>query len=1070
MDAFHERLIVRAATIDELLSDDFETLPGQKGDADAAARRLAAWCRSCASGDWSLFHSRLARDGWSMDRVLARFATVRRKASAPTPQWIADAIWIEAALQSLPTGAKATMTAGQGEPCAFEHLLAPVVEQAETLLFASTGAPAFDHVAESARSDLRRSLLVQLSELFAPALYEMFSQARKAAATPADAAGPQRDRANMHYDKFVAEMKAGGFRRLFTDKPVLLRVAATIARQWINVSGEFVIRLDADLAAIRRELLSCNARSRVAAIAGDLSDPHNNGRSVRIVRFEDGGRVVYKPKDLRLDVAWHALVQRLNWEGAPVQLKAARAIARKGYGWTEFIAHTGCADAEGCRRFFNRAGAWLALFHCFCGNDMHQENLIAAGEHPVPVDLETILQAEAEEHKSGEAEAQAFEAAMEIIDNSVTTVGLLPVYAKSPNNDVFAMGGMVSDLTSGIRLSWSNINSDTMRPVKSKKDGNALANLPHVDGRAASLGDHIDDFIAGFEDYARFLLPRTQEPRQGEMFAGFAGAVVRKVVRPTRFYYMLLRRLKDHRSMGDGVMWSAQADFLTRLADWDKNHDAFWPLQRAERAAVLALNVPYFVLPCDGQEVRDATGISVHMKTPSGLARARVRTRGFDTRDIAWQVEVVRQNTSSLSRSAGSVMETRPLLRPETADTPSRELLLAEADKIAAWISEGAIRRGPGAAWIGLDWLGDSESWQLVALGPDLYNGLSGIALFLAAHAAVTGRAASAELALAALAHLRKGLRGRNSARLARSLGLGGGTGLGAVVYALSVVSNLLNDDELLADAHAAAGLFTDDLIAADKQLDIIAGSAGGILGLLRLHRDSPSAGVLARATQCGEHLLASPRLGEQGRRSWVGTGLGAHPRNGMSHGAAGFAYALASLAAATGRAAFAEAASECIAFENASYDSEHGNWPVRANGREFSCQWCHGAPGIGLARVAMRRRGGMDAKLLTADIGKAVAGVEKNSFRNLDTLCCGMLGNIEFLYEAGSALGRSDLCERASRKLAAVMETAAAAGDYRWTAGSSRFNFGLFRGLAGVGYTMLRRAGESLPSVLVWE
>ena len=63
MDAFEERLIVGAATIDELLSADFETLPGQKGDADLAARRLAAWCRSCASGDWSLFERRLIRDG-----------------------------------------------------------------------------------------------------------------------------------------------------------------------------------------------------------------------------------------------------------------------------------------------------------------------------------------------------------------------------------------------------------------------------------------------------------------------------------------------------------------------------------------------------------------------------------------------------------------------------------------------------------------------------------------------------------------------------------------------------------------------------------------------------------------------------------------------------------------------------------------------------------------------------------------------------------------------------------------------------------------------------------------------
>ena len=51
MDAFYERLIVRAATIDELLSQDFEPLPGRKDDADTTSQRLAAWCRSAASGD-----------------------------------------------------------------------------------------------------------------------------------------------------------------------------------------------------------------------------------------------------------------------------------------------------------------------------------------------------------------------------------------------------------------------------------------------------------------------------------------------------------------------------------------------------------------------------------------------------------------------------------------------------------------------------------------------------------------------------------------------------------------------------------------------------------------------------------------------------------------------------------------------------------------------------------------------------------------------------------------------------------------------------------------------------------
>ena len=41
------------------------------------------------------------------------------------------------------------------------------------------------------------------------------------------------------YDQFVAEMKGGGFRRLFEDKPVLLRLIATLTRQWIETAREF---------------------------------------------------------------------------------------------------------------------------------------------------------------------------------------------------------------------------------------------------------------------------------------------------------------------------------------------------------------------------------------------------------------------------------------------------------------------------------------------------------------------------------------------------------------------------------------------------------------------------------------------------------------------------------------------------------------------------------------------------------------------------------------------------------------------------------------------------------------
>ncbi len=1075
MDGFYERLIFRAATFDELLSDDFEPLSGQKGDADLAARRLAAWCRSAASGDWSLFKRRLERDGLTIEHVLSRFATVRRKASAVLPAWIDDAMWIEEALRGPvnrdgPVGAHE-----QAEPCAFEILFAPLVERAEGLLWSDIDARASGHFNQSARACLRRALLEAVSDIATPAIYERFAKARKADPTLSGTESRVQESTTARYDQFVAVMKSGGFRSLFEEKPVLLRLLATATRQWIDTSRELVLRLDSDLPTIRRTMFSSDTNSRITRIEGDFSDPHNGGHSVQVISFEDDSRIVYKPKDLQLDANWHALVDRLNRATPPIELKAACATARDGYGWAEYIGHGGCADEDGCKRFFRRAGAWLALFHFFAASDMHQENIIAAGDHPVPIDLETVFQTTTNELKTQNPEDKAFEAAMEMVANSVMMVGLLPAYARAPDNSVFAMGGMTSDWNYKTKIRWTNINSDEMRPTKAAQVGTPNPNLPHVDGRYARFGDYIDEFISGFDVYARFLLRRSRDENQGGLFDGFDDTSVRKVIRLTRFYYMLLMRLKDHRSMEDGVLWSVQADFVARLAEWEQDSDPLWPLQRAERAALLTLNVPYFVTRSDGNEIRDITGISVRTDAATGMDRARARVRSFDEREIAWQIEIIRANTSSIRapREPAADVGRAPLSLGEDVDrAPATQTLIGETDKIAEELAHYAIRRGPSAAWIGLDWLGDAEVFQLVCLGPDLYNGVSGIALFLAAHEAVTGRKSSGELALAAVSHLRRDLKGRNAARQARALGLGGGIGLGSVIYALTVMSKLLHDAELLDDAQVVAELITNELIAADKKLDIIGGSAGAILGLLRLYRDSQSPDVLQRAVKCGEHLIRQTRIGPEGRGSWVGQGFGPRPLNGMSHGAAGFAYALASLSAATRRQEFEQAASECIAFENSSYSAERHNWPdVRGEGEpRWPYQWCHGAPGIGLARLAMMKGGAADTALLPADVENAVEGVKRAWPSRVDTLCCGTLGSIEFLQEAGRTLHRRELSDLGSQYLMTVVRSAASTGDYRWDNGIRKFNLGLFRGLAGVGYTLLRQVDASLPNVLIWE
>jgi lantibiotic modifying enzyme len=128
------------------------------------------------------------------------------------------------------------------------------------------------------------------------------------------------------------------------------------------------------------------------------------------------------------------------------------------------------------------------------------------------------------------------------------------------------------------------------------------------------------------------------------------------------------------------------------------------------------------------------------------------------------------------------------------------------------------------------------------------------------------------------------------------------------------------------------------------------------------------------------------------------------------------------------------------------------------------------------LARLATGRRIGRNAALgaklggarAATDIANAVESVKQAWPGQLDTLCCGTLGGIEFLCEAADRAGAFN--DLAARRLAAVLANAAANGDYRWNSGKRQFNLGLFRGLAGVGYTALRRIDRSLPNVLVWE
>src|SRR6516164_3119816 len=160
----------------------------------------------------------------------------------------------------------------------------------------------------------------------------------------------------------------------------------------------------------------------LTGVAGGLGDAHRGGRSVLIAEFRSGLRVVYKPRGLAVDVHFQELLSWLDERGDHSPFRTLRILDRGTYGWAEFVAEQPCTSPDEVRRFYRRQGGYLALLYALDATDFHCENLIAAGEHPVLVDLEALFHprepAAGATHTDGPADDVA---------SSVLRVGLLPL-------------------------------------------------------------------------------------------------------------------------------------------------------------------------------------------------------------------------------------------------------------------------------------------------------------------------------------------------------------------------------------------------------------------------------------------------------------------------------------------------------------------------------------------------------------------------------------------------------------------------------------------------------------------
>ncbi|PZW29570.1 type 2 lantibiotic biosynthesis protein LanM [Thermosporothrix hazakensis] len=871
------------------------------------------------------------------------------------------------------------------------------------------------------------------------------------------------------FQDFVRQLcEPGRMLLLLEEYNVLARLLVEALDQWVETSLELLERLCADWAEICATFAVPTTPGALVDIQTGKGDTHRGGRSVTVLTWSSGFQLVYKPRSLAVDVHFQELLAWLNEAGFQPAFRTLRILDRKSYGWMEFVRCQSCTLEEEVERFYRRQGGYLALLYALEAADFHFENLIAAGEHPILIDLEALFQP----RLSMQAVVEQGFIDPECIDRSVLRIGLLPYRMWSSEQatgvDISGLGGQAGQVVPTMIPKWAEVGTDQMRLRKEQGRLAAGQHRPKLGEQDVDTLSYQDAILEGFTTVYRILMERREELLE-RLLPSFENAEIRCVLRPTFLYGVLL-------------IDSFHPDVLRDALERDRLFDRLWigvhqrpALEQViafERADLWRGDIPVFTTTPGSCTLASSSGGCIeHFFAEPTLTATRRVIQNLNKNDLERQCWIIRASFATMALGSDRPKR-RAMLSTSARVSSTPERLLAEARRAGDRLNELVFLNKGAVSWLGVTPISDRE-WHVLPADLDLYGGVAGITLFLAYLGAVSGEERYTTLARQGQESLTSRLKWLKERPAALGVGPFGGNGVSGCIYLLSHLGALWNEPKLYREAEALADLLPE-MVEHDELYDIIGGAAGGIGALLSLYAVAPSEKILSLACLCADHLLSKARTMRRG----VGWSAQEEqvPLAGFAHGNAGIAWALLRLYALTREERFQRMALQAIAYERFVFSETRQNWPdlrghsasIFDQALERSCSfmiaWCHGASGIGLGRLDTLDV--LDDAETRAEIECALRTTLENGFGFNHSICHGDIGNLEFLRAAVKRFPSyaERVREVEERVLGSLVEQNFVSGLPNGVETP-----GLMVGVAGSGYGLLRLAApELVPSVLL--
>ncbi len=410
----------------------------------------------------------------------------------------------------------------------------------------------------------------------------------------------------------------------------------------------------------------------------------------------------------------------------------------------------------------------------------------------------------------------------------------------------------------------------------------------------------------------------------------------------------------------------------------------------------------------------------------------------------------------------------------------------SQAESLSAAVRIG-MRLTRDAVWDAnrCNWLGasfeeiDGRYFNVVkSLGPELYSGTSGVALFLA-H--LFRHSLERSFRLTSLGAIRQALSRADD--VLGDLSIGVYSGYIGIGFASMLCGSLLGEESLILDGLTLIRKHALDDIRRGRGLDVVSGIAGVIPVLIAIGERTREEDLMRMAVVLGERLMETAQKTERG---WSWRTIESHIKNvpnltGFSHGVAGIAWALLELYKKTSEEQYRNAAEYAFAYEQSWFDPEQQNWADLRNwetARETAdrvnfttAAWCHGAPGITLSRLRAYEITQKEIYKDAAELGlRATVRTMDQNINGSFCLCHGLAGNSETLMTAARVLDNPEY-QAFAEKVGHFGVERYSIADIPWPTGvpSGADTPSLMLGTAGIGYFYLRLYDpKAVPPILM--